>query len=364
MEHGTILQWVRKIGDSIAKDEMLLELETDKAIVELPSPTDGILLSILHESGEVNVDQVIGWIGQRGEAVPETGPLHTPAQTSSPEASVSVSSQNAERGPSAPLLAATPAARRRAKELGIDLSSVKGTGPGGRITEENVEGHAQAKSDLPSSRRRVLAEHVTEAWRNVPHIHIVRSMGMDSLVRAKDVLSGKDQPISYTDLVLFTLAKTLTRFPQVLFSPPPGATNLSLAFAVDTEHGVVTPAIPGVDKLTLAQLAEARRKLTSLAQARKLQPEHLQTANFTLTNLGMFGIDLFAPIINTPQIAILAVGQIAQQAVIKDGQVCAGWRMWATLAADHRHIDGALAAKFLAVWQDELNRLPESAMTS
>jgi pyruvate dehydrogenase E2 component (dihydrolipoamide acetyltransferase) len=210
----------------------------------------------------------------------------------------------------------------------------------------------------------VLAEHVTEAWRNVPHIHIVRSMGMDSLVRAKDVLSGKDQPISYTDLVLFTLAKTLTRFPQVLFSPPPGATNLSLAFAVDTEHGVVTPAIPGVDKLTLAQLAEARRKLTSLAQARKLQPEHLQTANFTLTNLGMFGIDLFAPIINTPQIAILAVGQIAQQAVIKDGQVCAGWRMWATLAADHRHIDGALAAKFLAVWQDELNRLPESAMTS
>lgn len=350
------MQWVRKVGDPIAKDEMLLELETDKAIVELPAPVEGVLLSILWESGEVQVDQVIGWIGQPGEVVPENGPAHTPVV----EAPQTLG--KAKNDPTAPPLAATPAARRRAKELGVALQVVRGSGPGGRITEEDVE--AQVKSAPQTSRRRALAEHVTEAWKNVPHIHIVRSMVMDSLVRAKDVLSSKDRPISYTDLVLLTLAETLTRFPQVLFSPPAGGVNLSLAFAVDTEHGVVTPAIPGADTLTLAGLADVRRKLTSLAQSRKLQPEHLQTANFTLTNLGMFGVDLFAPIINTPQIAILATGQITQQAVVEEGQVRAGWRMWATLAADHRHIDGALAGKFLAAWQEEIHRLPESATTS
>jgi pyruvate dehydrogenase E2 component (dihydrolipoamide acetyltransferase) len=110
----------------------------------------------------------------------------------------------------------------------------------------------------------------------------------------------------------------------------------------------------------LAKLARARRQLTWLALSRKLQPEHLQTANFTLTNLGMLDVDLFAPIINTPQVAIVATGQIKQRAIVEDGQIGAGWRMWATLAADHRHVDGALAAKFLSAWQVEMNRIPES----
>jgi pyruvate dehydrogenase E2 component (dihydrolipoamide acetyltransferase) len=356
MEHGTILQWARRVGDPIAKDETLLELETDKAIVELPAPADGVLLGILLESGEVNVDQVIGWIGQPGEKVPEKALASSkaPARTSNSEIE-----QNSPNTISGPPLAATPAARRRAKELGIELKAVQGTGPGGRITEGDIENQALAKSAVSGTGRRALAEHVTEAWRNVPHIHIVRAIDVGSLVRTKSDFSSQGCPVSYSDLVLFTVAKTLTCFTQLLPPTEAGGANLSIAFAVDTEHGVVTPAIPGGDTLSLRRLADTRQKLTSLAKARKLQPEHLRPASFTVTNLGMFGVDLFAPIINTPQIAILALGQIAQQAVVENGQVRAGWRMWATLAADHRHIDGALAAKFLAAWQDEINRLPE-----
>jgi pyruvate dehydrogenase E2 component (dihydrolipoamide acetyltransferase) len=209
-----------------------------------------------------------------------------------------------------------------------------------------------------------LSEHVTEAWKTVPHIHIVRQMNANALVKAREKVSTEAAPVTFSDLVLFTVAKALQEFPQLRSVDEQGsAAMISLAFAVDTENGVITPAVKNANALSLAALAKARRELTALAVARKLKPEHLQSADFTVTNLGMFGVDLFAPIINTPQLAILATGEIKQQPVVEQGAVRVGWRMWATLAADHRHIDGALAAKFLQAWQAELDRLPETLDT-
>jgi pyruvate dehydrogenase E2 component (dihydrolipoamide acetyltransferase) len=355
MSQGTILQWAKKIGDLVARDELLLELETDKAVIELPAPVDGTLLRITRDSGEVTVYQVIGWIGSPGDSIPDENPPGSQVDRNGPDARESVVA-----APSLPPLAATPAARRRARELGLELHNVKGSGPGGRIIEGDVESYASNNSSSIVSSRRALSEHLTHAWQTVPHVHIVRLMDVEKLVTAKEVLSAESDAISYTDLVLSTIARTLTQFPQLRFATPRDkAAAVSLAFAVDTEHGVVTPVVQEANLLSLAELSRIRRKLTSLALSRKLQPEHLQPANFTITNLGMLGVDLFAPIINTPQVAILAIGQIKQQAIVEDGQIRPGWRMWATLAADHRHIDGALAANFLAVWQLEMDSLSE-----
>jgi pyruvate dehydrogenase E2 component (dihydrolipoamide acetyltransferase) len=357
MSQGTILQWMKGVGDQVAKDEALLEVETDKAVVELPAPEAGTLLRIDQDKGEVAVDQVIGWIGNRGESIPEDTPAE--AQKEAPILHRSIDQAQAE----VPIVA-TPAARRRAKELGIDIRSVAGSGPNQRITEDDVENYAKRQSESTGSSRRALAEHVTEAWRTVPHIHIVRSMDMDRTVKTKALASKEAGPrVTYTDIILSTVATTLAGFDALLPGPRSGnRPGISLAFAVDTEHGVVAPVIHEANHLRLGELARIREDLTSLARLRKLRPEHLEVASFTVTNLGMYDVDFFAPIINTPQIAILALGKIQKQPIVDQDQVRSGWRMWATLAADHRYIDGVLAGRFLSAWQIEMNEISQEQM--
>lgn len=359
MSQGTILQWMKGVGDQVAKDDALLELETDKAVLELPAPESGILLRIDQYKGEVGVDQVIGWIGNRGESIPEA--RNAPAET---QEKAPARHQNIDQTQSEVPIVATPAARRRAKELGIDIRSVAGSGPNKRITENDVEDYAKRQSESAWPSRKALAEHVTEAWRTVPHIHIVRSMDMDRIVETKALASkAVGLNVTYTDILLSTVATTLAGFDAVL--PEPRKDNrpgISLAFAVDTEHGVVVPVIHGANLLRLDELARAREDLTSLARLRKLRPEHLQAASFTVTNLGMYEVDLFAPIINTPQIAILALGKIQKQPVVDQDQLRTGWRMWATLTADHRYIDGVLASRFLSAWQIEMNEISQEQM--
>jgi pyruvate dehydrogenase E2 component (dihydrolipoamide acetyltransferase) len=356
MSQGTILQWMKGVGDQVAKDEALLEVETDKAVVEVPAPEAGTLLRIDLAKGEVAIDQVIGWIGNRGESIPEDRDAPAEAQKEAP-----ILHRNNNQAQSEPPILATPAARRRAKELGIDIRSVAGSGPNQRITEDNVENYAKRQSLSAGSSRRALAEHVTEAWRTVPHIHIVRSMDMDRIVKTKALASKEAGPsVTYTDIILSTVATTLAGFDALLSGPRSGnRPSISLAFAVDTEHGVVAPVIHEANHLRLGELARIREDLASLARLRKLRPEHLEVASFTVTNLGMYDVDLFAPIINTPQIAILAVGKIQKQPIVDQDQVRSGWRMWATLAADHRHIDGVLAARFLSAWQVAMNEISQ-----
>ena len=362
MEQGTILRWCKEQGEIVDIDEVLLELETDKAVFELPAPASGTLLRIDIPSGGVAVDQVVGWIGAPDEEVPVSKSPNgeSPNDMASGQQPAAVQSKPTPlQGSAAPSFAATPAARRLARERGIDIQTVQGTGPNGRITQEDVE-RASAGERVPLPSRAALIRHVTEAWQSVPHIHIARLVDAGQLVEArKRAVAAGIAAISYTDLILASVARVLPQFPALLPDGRLSANGVALAFAVETEADVVAPVIAGANRLSLRELSQRRRELGALARAHRLKPEHLQGGAFTVTNLGMFDVDFFAPIVNAPQVAILAVGRIVPQPVVEAGAIEIGWRMWANLAADHRQVDGALAARFLSAWQQELNQIPE-----
>jgi pyruvate dehydrogenase E2 component (dihydrolipoamide acetyltransferase) len=193
-------------------------------------------------------------------------------------------------------------------------------------------------------------------------MHIARNIDATGLARGKrSIYQESSKNISFTDLILFSVARVLTEFPEIAKGSQRGVSlEINVAFAVATrDDNVVTPVIPGANLLPLLELSQLRRELTGLALLGKLRPRNLEGGAFTVTNLGMEGADFFAPIINAPQRAILAVGRIAEQPVVNKDRIEIGWRMWASLAADHRHIDGAMAARFLSRWQEHLHKLPE-----
>lgn len=357
MDEAVIIKWLKSEGDVVAKDDLLFEMETDKAILEVAAPATGVLLRILTPQGSVKVEQVVGWIGQPGEAI-ET-PADAPAATVASEPNLSAPAPEERRATTAPL--ATPAARRRARELGIDLTKVAAAGR--VIKEEDVERALQAP--IPNlnrllEERKPLIQRLSGTWRGVPHIHIARWIDAQKLIEAS---KRSAQGISITDFMLFALAKVLPCFPELTMTwsgdQLQPATSMNLAFAVDTDRGVVAPVLRDAGSLSLNQLSQRRAALTEAARTHRLRLQELEGGVFTLTNLGTEGVDFFAPVLNAPQTAILAIGRAAQHAVVVNGAVGIGWRMWANLAVDHRVTDGALAGRFLAQLQDWINRLPQ-----
>jgi pyruvate dehydrogenase E2 component (dihydrolipoamide acetyltransferase) len=364
MEEGSILKWIKSEGDVVAKDDILFEMETDKAIVEVEAPADGVLLKIITAEGPVKVESVVGWIGQPGDVIREP-PSVQPTMAVAENVAIPI----ARNEPEARLgrIVATPAARRRAAELGVDLKSVPSSASGGRISQEDVERFSTRTAIIgePAAHladRKILIERLTTTWQSVPHIHVARLLDASGLAGAKKKLAGTG--ISVTDLLLHVLAAVLPRFPELSMVWGGGklipATQINLAFAVDTNRGVVAPVISSANALGLADLSKKRLKLSKGAQARRLRPEDLQGGVFTLTNLGMQKVDFFAPLINSPQTAILAAGKMDQVPVVTEGTLAVGWRMWVNLAVDHRVSDGMAAARFLEQLQIEVGRLPEN----
>jgi pyruvate dehydrogenase E2 component (dihydrolipoamide acetyltransferase) len=327
MEEGNLLRWLRAEGDNVAKDDLLFELETDKAVLEVPAPAEGTLLRIIVPQGTVRPEQIVGWIGRTGESL-EDSP--------SPRAS-------------------TPAARRRAAELGVDLAAVGGSGPNGRITREDVDA---AASRAPGPRG-PLVEHLAAAWREVPHIHIGRHMDAAGIAEARSARPD----VSITDLLLYLVSHVLPDFPELTSVWRGGqltrAEEIAVSLALDTDRGVVAPVIPGIAHLDIEAIARARQNLTELARQHRLAPEHLAGGVFTVTNLGMEGADFFAPVVNAPQTAILAVGRVSAEPVIAGGTIAAGHRVWMNLALDHRAADGRCAARFLERLQVRIAGLPQ-----
>ena len=324
------------------------ELETDKAILDVPSPTEGVLLKILTPAGQVRVEEVVGWIGAAGEGIPA--------------GTATVSHRPPKRLPAG--ASSTPAARRRARELGVDIASVRGSGPNGRITQEDVERAAASHTrtpKLPEQSRGELARSLFHAWQTVPHIHISRRLEADALAQASEEVHSRQ--VSVTDLLLFAVSRVLPDFPEITriwegerLEP---ATAIHLAFAVDSGKGVTAPVIQSADSLDLEQISAHRRELADAARLQRVKLADLNKGVFTLTNLGMEGADFFAPIINWPQTAILATGRMTREPVVRGDSIGVGWRMWANLALDHRAIDGAAGARFLAKLQDKLNQMAE-----
>jgi pyruvate dehydrogenase E2 component (dihydrolipoyllysine-residue acetyltransferase) len=376
MESGTIVRWLKAEGDEVQKGEPLYELDTDKVTQEVEADVGGVLLKILVPEGEVPVGTPVAFLGEAGEDVPEveaaaqpepvpepiavsqgTVPEETPAPPERIEGAVPVDGR----------IKASPLARRIARERGIDLAALSGTGPEGRIVAEDVERAAvagPAAAPVPArapgaverveltSLRRTVARRMTEAW-TAPAFQIVMSADMNRAqdLRARLVERHPDERPTVTDVLTKVCAVALMRHREVNALYAGDAIELhpaaNVGIAVATERGLLVPVIPGCEALTVAQIAAARADLVGRAREGKLQAADLEGGTFTISNLGMYGVEQFVAVLNPPQAAILAVGAIEERAVAHDGQLVARSMMTMTLTCDHRTIDGATAADFL-----------------
>ena len=340
-ETGKLLAWRKKEGDSVTKGEPLLEIETDKVVLELEAPADGILAAISSfEGAQVPVGQTIAWIVAPGEQPPATTTTAPSARTVTPAAEPKIS----------------PKARRLAKELGVDLAKVHATGPDGVITGEDVQ---RAAAELPPAKHeepapalsaiaRLMAERTTQSWTTTPHFFLVRDIDATGLIAAKgQQVAG----ITYTDLLVALVARVLDKHPKMNASWTGDAIRLNpdvnVSIAIAVQDGVVGAVIPKADTLSVADIALKRRDLTDRARGGRLHPPDVSGATFTISNLGMFGIDAFSAIITPPQAAVLAVGRIVDRVVPVDGEPGIRPMMTLTLSSDHRVVDGAQAAAFL-----------------
>jgi len=378
MEAGTIVRWLKSEGDKVEKGEPLYELDTDKVTQEVEADASGVLLKILAGEGEeIEVGKRIAVIGEEGEEV------------AADEAAVEVDEDEQEEGSPAPAreeerergreaakeeaeeqqetarangrIKASPLARRIARERGIDLASLSGTGPEGRIVAEDVERAAAAPAHATvgaapleaevvplTSLRKTIARRLTEAWQ-APAFQI--SMSAD-MTRAQELHARlRDQGVSVTDILTKLAAIALLRHREVnaqfaddelrIFP------NAHVGLAVATERGLIVPVQREVELKSLVQIAAERKELVQRTREGKLAQEDLEGGTFTISNLGMYGVEIFTAVLNPPQAAILAVGAIEEKAVVEDSQFVARPLMAMTLTCDHRAIDGAKAAEFL-----------------
>jgi pyruvate dehydrogenase E2 component (dihydrolipoamide acetyltransferase) len=372
-ETGKLVSWRKKEGEAVTKGETLLEVETDKAVVEVEALADGFLAGIKAQEGDViPVGRTIAWIVERGEAPPEdesptaAAALAT-AKIARPQ-EVKAASSVAEPASVKPRI--SPKARRLAGELNVGLDSVKGSGPGGEILASDIESAAQSKTPTAASASsstqpklesltavgRLMAERTTQSWTTVPHFFLVREVGATGLNATREKFAsspaaGSTAKITHTDLLTALVARVLLKHPRMNASYTPAGiqlhTKVNIAIAIAVNDGVIAAVIPNADKLGLAEIATQRKELAERAKVGKPRTQDLTGATFTISNLGMFEIDSFTAIIPLPQAGILAVGAITDRVVAVDGKPAVRSMMTLTLSSDHRVVDGAHGAQFL-----------------
>jgi pyruvate dehydrogenase E2 component (dihydrolipoamide acetyltransferase) len=386
MESGTIVKWLKAEGEPVQKGEPLYELDTDKVTQEVEAEASGVLLKIAVQEGEVEVGRTIGVIGEKGEAVADApagdsnGDAPAPAKQEERE-QPAPRAQEPEPEPEQPTAAATtngrvkasPLARRIARERGIELSAISGTGPDGRIVAEDVERAEAAPAAAPGTRlsqredqappgevqsrplssvRKTIARRLTQAW-TVPAFQLTVSADMtraNELVQKQRELNP-DVRITITDVLTKVSAQALMRHRDVNVQFADDALlvfpSADVGIAVAAPQGLVVPVVRGAERLTIAQIAEVRADLVGRARDAKLRAEDLEGGTFTISNLGMYDIDQFIAVLNPPQASILAVGSTRDQVVPRDGDLLVLPLMTMTLTCDHRAVDGATGAEFL-----------------
>jgi pyruvate dehydrogenase E2 component (dihydrolipoamide acetyltransferase) len=346
---GKLLAWRKREGDPVKKGEALVEIETDKAVVEIEAPGDGILAAVSAAPGSVvPVGRTIAWLVQPGEEPP-------PADRSAK----AVALQNRSD------VKISPKARRLATDHGIDIAALEGSGPDGEVLTADVE---SAISNRPATRNepsatstsaRLMADRTTQSWTTVPHFFVTRDVDASALNITRERLPGA----SHSDLLVHAAARALAAHPRVNASWSDNAirtnADINVAIAIAVDDAVVTGVIHHADRARLDEIAARRKELIDRARRRRLQPSDIAGATFTISNLGMYGVDAFTAIIVPPQAAILAVGAIADRVTVVDGRPAVRPMMTLTLSCDHRVVDGARAAAFLSDVVDAI-RAPES----
>ena len=389
METGTLAKWTVAVGDAVRSGDVIAEIETDKATMEVEAVDDGILASIIVAEGSegVAVGTPIGRLAEDGESPddvaaapastaplapePVAAPVEEPSQpTPAPvPAPAAVSSAPANR------IFASPLARRIAADRGVDLASLSGSGPHGRILRRDVEAAETAPAAVrpavdqavvqgastlePNSQmRRIIASRLQESKQTAPHFYLTVDCEIDALLAARRQMNDQAPEgvkISVNDLVIRAAAMALIKVPKANASWEGENTRLfthaDIAMAVAVDGGLVTPVIWAAEKKGLAEIASVSRDLATRARDGKLAPEEFTGGSFTISNLGMYGVREFAAVINPPQGAILAVGAGEQRPVVRDGQLAVATMMTVTLSADHRVVDGAVGAEWLQAFK-------------
>jgi len=373
MEAGTITKWLKAPGDTVEKGEPLFEIDTDKVTQEVESDYAGVLLKITLESGEAPVGQTIAYIGKEGEEVAEVAaPAPSepePAAAPAPEPESAKPNQIREVAPASASnggrIKASPLARRIARERGIELSSLQGTGPDGRIVAEDVERGAVATPAAPvavptgeiesvplTNIRKTIARRLTAAW-EAPVFQLTVSADMtranELVARSREL--NPDVRVTVTDLLAKVCAQALMRHRDVNVQYTDDALlkfpTANVGIAVAAPQGLIVPVIRSVERLSLAEVGTARGDIVGRARENKLTAQDLADGTFTISNLGMYGIEQFVAVINPPQAAILAVGATLDTPVARNGSVEVRPMMTMTLTVDHRAVDGAAGADFL-----------------
>lgn len=384
MEEGTVAKWHKKIGDQIAEGDVLADIETDKAVQEFESEDEGTLLYIGAEEGNaMPVEAILAIIGPKGtdvsdivagfgktEKTKEEAAEPTEEKKAEPSKSQETKTETATSGGR---IFASPLAKKLADEKGIDLSQVKGSGDGGRIVKKDIENYKPAeKSDgatapsavfnfkagedktIPNSQmRKVIAKRLGESKFTAPHYYLNVEIDMENCIDSRNKIKEADSEskISYNDIVVKACAMALRKHPQVNSSWTDqqiiihGNINIGVAVAVD--DGLLVPVINNTDFKTLSEISTEVRDLAGRARERKINANEMEGSTFTVSNLGMFGIESFTSIINQPNSCILSVGAIIEKPVVKHGEIAVGHTMKLSLACDHRTVDGATGAKFL-----------------
>jgi pyruvate dehydrogenase E2 component (dihydrolipoamide acetyltransferase) len=371
-ETGKLVSWRKKEGEAVAKGETLLEIETDKAVVEVEAMADGFLAGIKAQAGDVvPVGRTIAWIVDKGEAPPEDESPRPAAAIATAKIAPTLDRRavSSEPGALAGKAKISPKARRLAGELNVNLASVRGSGPGGEILALDIEAAAKSpapvaspavsstgeKLETPTAVGRLMAERTTQSWTTVPHFFLVRDVEATALNQLRAKLLGSASPtavkITHTDLLTAIVSRVLLRHPRMNASYTPQGIRLhpyvNMAIAIAVENGVVAAVIPNAHAASISEIATQRRDLAERAKAGKSRTEDLAGATFTISNLGMFQIDSFTAIIPPPQAGILAVGAIADRVVAIDATPAVRPMMTLSLSSDHRVVDGARGAQFL-----------------
>ena len=404
MTEGTLARWLKKEGDTVKSGDVIAEIETDKATMEVEAVDEGVLGKILVADGTegVKVNAPIAVLVAKGEAVPAAPTPAAPAPDAAPAAAapaaIVAAPELASRPPAVPAAPVSvhngarvfisPLARRMAAQAGIDAAGLTGSGPHGRIVKADIEaalakpaaaapastaaGAAAPRPAAPapvvtaphrlvpnSSMRKVIARRLTEAKRDIPHFYVSMDIEIDALLKLREELnarSPKDGPgafrLSVNDLIIKAAAVTLRRIPKVNASYTEDNVilydDVDISVAVSIPDGLITPIVRKADQKGLAAISAEMKDLGARAKAGKLKPEEFQGGGFSISNMGMFGVSNFAAVINPPQAAILAVAAGQQRPVVKNGALAIATVMTCTLSVDHRVVDGALGAEWLA----------------
>ena len=398
MEEGVVAKWLKQVGDKVEEGDILAEIETDKATMEFESFYEGVLLYVGIPEGEsAKVDSLLAIIGPEGTDVTDMIASHNDADTPSENPEATTSAEVVEDTPakleektvdvpssstSRERIFASPLAKKIAKDKGINLSDIKGSGENGRIVKKDLENYAPAsatsaevapllneQSSTPvkpyvpvgeekveevnnSQMRKVIAKRLGQSKFTAPHYYLTIELDMDNAIASRKTINSlPDTKVSFNDMVVKACAMALQKHPQVNTSWNESTTkfnhHIHIGVAVAVEDGLLVPVLKFTDQMSLTQIGASVRDLAGKARNKKIAPNEMEGSTFTISNLGMFGIQEFTSIINQPNSAILSVGAIEQKPVVKNNEIVVGNTMKITLACDHRTVDGATGAQFL-----------------